>query len=113
METHTPTPKPLMESLRDGQGPSLQIRRPRLSGSGVSCYGSAVVGVRLVSGASSSDYLDSKWQRILEQQGKAQEEPKTGQRPHATRRADDKQPNYKLHKIVIVQDGGGGRRRLR
>ena len=61
---------------------------------------------------SSSDELDERWQKVLEQQAKAQQERMTGQGRRASRRAEDKQPSYKLPEIVIVQDGGGGRRRL-
>ena len=59
-----------------------------------------------------SDELDERWQKILEQQAKGKQERKTGQRRRASRRADEKMPSYKLPEIVIVQDGGGGRRRL-
>ena len=73
------------------------------------------VGVARVSvsenGAPSED-LDARWQEILEQQAKAQQERKTGQRRRASRRADEKMPGYKLPEIVVVQDGGGGRKRL-
>ena len=69
------------------------------------------VGVARVSvsenGAPSED-LDARWQEILEQQAKAQQERKTGQRRRASRRADEKMPGYKLPEIVVVQDGGGG-----
>ena len=62
---------------------------------------------------SSSDELDERWQKILEQQAKAQQERKTGQRRRASRRADEKPPAYKLPEIVIVQDTGGGMKTLR
>ena len=61
---------------------------------------------------SPSDELDERWQKVLEQQARAKQERKTGQRRRASRRAEGKQQNYKLPEIVIVQDGGGGRRRL-
>ena len=61
---------------------------------------------------SSSNELDERWQKILEQQAKAQQERKTGQRRRASRLADEKMPSYKLPEIVVVQDGGGGRKRL-
>ena len=63
------------------------------------------------SGAPSED-LDARWQKILEQQAKAQQERKTGQMRRASRRADEKMPSYKLPEIVVVQNGGGGRKRL-
>ena len=63
------------------------------------------------SGAPSED-LDARWQKILEQQAKAQQERETGQRRRASRRAEDKPTAYKLPEIVIVQNGGGGRKRL-
>ena len=63
------------------------------------------------SGAPSED-LDARWQKILEQQAKAQQERKTGQRRRASRRADEKRLSYKLPEIVVVQDGGGWRKRL-
>ena len=61
---------------------------------------------------SSSDELDERWQKILEQQAKVKQKRKTGQGRSASRRADEKMPSYKLPEIVVVQDGGGGRRRL-
>ena len=57
---------------------------------------------------SPSDELDERWQKILEQQAKAKQERKTGQRRRASRHADGKQPSYKLPEIVIVRDSGGG-----
>ena len=63
------------------------------------------------SGAPSED-LGARWQKIPEQQAKAQQERKTGQRRRASRRADERSPSYRLPEIVVIQDGGGGRRRL-
>ena len=68
--------------------------------------------VNMSENGSSSDELDDRWQRILEQQARAQQERKTGERRRASRRADEKMPSYKLPEMVVVQDGGGGRRRL-
>ena len=39
---------------------------------------------------------DERWQKILEQQAKAKQERKTGQRRRASRHAEGKQPSYKL-----------------
>ena len=80
----------------------------------------ARVSVRVPNGArvsksesgATSEELDPKWQKILEQQAKAKQERKAGQRRRASRRAEDKPESYKLPEIVIVQNGGGGRRRL-
>ena len=82
------------------------------SGSRVSIYGWRAARVNMSENGSSSDELHERWQKVLEQQAKAQRERKTGQRRRASRRAEDKQPSYKLPEIVIVQDGGGGKRRL-
>ena len=68
--------------------------------------------VKMSENGSSSDELDERWQKILEQQAKAQQECRTGQMRRASRRADEKMPSYKLPEIVVVQDGGAGRRRL-
>ena len=68
--------------------------------------------VNMSENGSSSDELDERWQKILEQQAKAQQERRTGQRRRASRRAGEKMPSYKLPEIVVVQDGGGGRKRL-
>ena len=68
--------------------------------------------VNVSENGSSSDELDERWQKILEQQASAQRERKTGQRRRASRRADEKMPSYKLPEMVVVQDGGAGRRRL-
>ena len=78
----------------------------------VSVYGRRAARVNMSESGSSSDELDERWQKILEQQAKAQQERKTGQRRRASRRADEKMPSYKLPEIVIVQDGGRGRKRL-
>ena len=61
---------------------------------------------------SSSDELDERWQKILEQPAKAKQERKTGQRRRASRRAEEKPTAYKLPEIVVVQNGCGGRKRL-
>ena len=68
--------------------------------------------VNMSENGSPSDELDERWKKILEQQAKAKQERKTGQRRRASRHAEGKQQNYKLPEIVIVKDGGGGRRRL-
>ena len=68
--------------------------------------------VNMSENGSSSDELDERWQKILEQQGKAQQERKTGQRRRASRRADEKMPAYKLPEIVIVHYTGGGMKRF-
>ena len=91
------------------------------SGLRVSVYGRRAARVNMSENGSSSDELDERWQKILEQQAKAQileqqakaqQERKTGQRRRASCRAGEKMPSYKLPEIVIVQDGGAGRRRL-
>ena len=68
--------------------------------------------VNMSENGSSSDELDERWQKVLEQQAKAKQERETGQRRRASRRADEKMPSYKLPEMVVVQDGGGGRKRL-
>ena len=87
-------------------------RASESSGLRVSEYGRRAARVNKSENGSSSDGLDDRWQKILEQQGKAKQERKTGQRRRASRRADEKTPSYKLPEMVVVQDGGGGRRRL-
>ena len=59
-----------------------------------------------------SEELDPRFQKILELQAKAAQGRKSGQRRRASRRADEKMPSYKLPEIVIVQNGGGWRRRV-
>ena len=78
----------------------------------MSVYGRRAARVKMSENGSSSDELDERWQKILEQQAKAQRERKTGQRRRASRRADEKMPSYRVPEIVVVQDGGAGRRRL-
>ena len=78
----------------------------------MSVYGRRAARVNMSESGSSSDELDEGWQKILEQQAKAKQKRKPGQRRRASRRADEKMPSYKLPEIVIVQDGGGGRKRL-
>ena len=82
------------------------------SGLRVSVYGRRAARVNMSENGSSSDELDERWQKILEQQAKAQQERKTGQGRRASRRADEKMPSYRLPEMVVVQDGGGGRKRL-
>ena len=86
----------------------------RVAGCGlrVSVYGRRAARVNMSENGSSSDELDECWQKILEQQAKGKQERKTGQRRRAFRRADEKMPSYKLPEMVVVQDGGGGRKRL-
>ena len=95
--------------------PERERRVPqRVAGCGlrVSEYGRRAARVNMSENGSSSDELDERWQKILEQQAKAKQKRKTGQRRRASRRADEKMPSYKLPEMVVVQDGGGGRRRL-
>ena len=54
--------------------------------------------------------LNPHFQKIMEQQTKAQQERKTGQKRHASRRSEDKQQSYKLPEIVVIQNGGGVKR---
>ena len=68
--------------------------------------------VNMSENGSSSDELDERWQKILEQQARAQRERKTGQGRRASRRAGENMPSNRLPEIVIVQDSGRGRRRL-
>ena len=77
-------------------------------GSRVSVYRRRAARVNMSENGSSSDELDELWQNVLEQQVKAKQERKTGQRRRASRRAEGKQPSYKLPEIVIVRDSGGG-----
>ena len=86
----------------------------RVAGCGlrVSVCGRRAARVNVSENGSSSDELDERWQKILEQQAKAQQERETGQRRRASRRPDEKPTAYKLPEIVIVQNGGGGRKRL-
>ena len=86
----------------------------RVAGCGlrVSVYGRRAARVNVSENGSSLDELDARWQRILEQQTKAQQERKPGQGRRASCHAGEKMPSYKLPEIVVVQDGGGGRRRL-
>ena len=78
----------------------------------VSVCGRRAARVNVSENGSSSDELDARWQKILEQQTKAQQERKPGQRRRASRRPDEKMPSYKLPEMVVVQNGGGGRKRL-
>ena len=76
----------------------------------MSVYGRRAARVNMSENGSSSDELDERWQKILEQQVKAQQERKTGQRRRASRRAEEKRPSYKLPEIVVLQDCGGWRK---
>ena len=78
----------------------------------MSVYGRRAARVNMSESGSSSDELDERWQKILEQQAKTKQERRTGQMRRASRRADEKMPSYKLPEMVVVQDGGGGRKRL-
>ena len=78
----------------------------------MSVCGRRAARVYVSENGSSSDELDERWQKILEQQAKAKQERKTGQRRRASRRAGEKMPSYKLPEIVVVQNGGGGKKRL-
>ena len=78
----------------------------------MSVCGRCAARVNVSENGSSSDDLDERWQKVLEQQAKGQQERKTGQRRRASRRADEKMPSYKLPEMVVVLDGGGGRKRL-
>ena len=88
------------------------------SGLRVSVYGRRAARVNMSENGSSSDELDERWQKILEQQAKGKQERRTGQGRRASRRADEKMPSYSgkkgslRYRLVVVQDGGGGRKRL-
>ena len=75
----------------------------RVAGSGlrVSVNGRRAARVNMSENGSSSDELDECWQKILEQQAKAQQERRTGQRRSASRRAEEKMLSYKLPEIVV------------
>ena len=59
----------------------------------MSVYGRRAARVNISENGAYSDELDERWQKILEQQAKAQQERKTGQRRRASRRADEKMPS--------------------
>ena len=67
----------------------------------MSVYGWRAARVNMSENGSSSDELDERWQKVLEQQAKAQQERKTGQGRRASRRAEEKMLSYKLPEIVV------------